>query len=320
MASPKREHQRSLRQARIEAQQAQVKRQKTKSIAFKVIGGVLALVLIGILIAVFSKDDTKATPPITTTTTSSTVPGQTTTTTAAAPVYGTTACPAATGVAAPVTTFSDGPAKCIADDGIYTATFDTSEGKVVVQLDQKRAPMGVNNFVFLARNKYYDNTSIFRTDPSIDIIQGGSPHTQSNSDVGPGYTLNDDPKGFKYTEGDLVLARTNAPNSGGGQFFFATGPNVNKLDAQGTYVTLGKATSGVDVLKKIIALNSGTGQLGGKPSKDVVVKTVTIQEKLPAGSTTTTASTTTTVPSPNTTTTSAATTTTTAVASTTTKS
>ncbi len=313
MASPKREHQRSLRQARIEAQQAQVKRQKTKSIAFKVIGGVLALVLIGVLIAVFSKDDTKTTTPPTTTTT---VPGQTTTTTAQAPVYGTSECPPATGVAVPITTFNDAPAKCIADDGTYTATFDTSEGKIVVQLDQKRAPMGVNNFVFLARHKYYDNTSIFRTDTSIEIIQGGSPHTQSNSDVGPGYTLNDDPQGFKYTEGDLVVARRNAPNSGGGQFFFATGPNVNKLDAQGTYVTLGKATAGIDVLKKIIALNSGTGELGGKPSKDVIVKTVTIQEKLPSTSTTTT----TTVPSPSTTTTLGTTTTSAPAGSTTTSS
>ena len=60
------------------------------------------------------------------------------------------------------------------------------------------------------------------TDDSIDIIQGGSPHTQSNNDIGPGYPLNDDPLGFKYAEGQLILANNGQPNSSGGQFFFST--------------------------------------------------------------------------------------------------
>jgi peptidyl-prolyl cis-trans isomerase B (cyclophilin B) len=76
------------------------------------------------------------------------------------------------------------------------------------------------------------------------------------------------------------MARTGAPDSAGAQFFFATGPNVSKLDGQGTYVTFGKVSQGLDVLKKIIGLHEATSDgLGGKPSRTVTVKTITIAEK-----------------------------------------
>lgn len=268
-----------------------------------------ALVAIGVLVAVLSKDDTK--PAVVATTTTTTAVGQTTTTAVPVPVYGTTDCPPPGGVVAPVTTFSAAPKKCIADEAVYTATFETSEGTVVAELNQKRSPVGVNDFVFLVRNKYYDNTSIFRTDPGLDIIQGGSPHTQSNKDVGPGYHFADDPLKFKYTEGDLIYANSGKPNSSGGQLFFAAGPKVNSLDSQGSYITFGHITRGLDIVKKILALNVGTGNLGGKPSKDVIIKTVTIEEKVPVGSSTTTTTSSTTPGSASTTTNGAPTTTTT---------
>jgi cyclophilin family peptidyl-prolyl cis-trans isomerase len=132
----------------------------------------------------------------------------------------------------------------------------------------------VNNFVVLARYKYYDGTTIFRTDPSIDIIQGGG---LTNTDD-PGYTIEDEGNGYKYVEGDLAMARTMEPNSAGGQWFFVTGPNAAALDSQGTYVNFGKVASGLDIVKGILALNSGSGDLGGAPSRTVVVNSVAIIE------------------------------------------
>ncbi len=165
---------------------------------------------------------------------------------------------------------------CINANKTYTATFDTSEGKVIVNLDTKKTPNTVNNFVVLSRYKYYDTSALFRTDPSIDIIQGGG---ASNADT-PGYTIDDEGSGFKYTEGDLVMARTSDANSGGGQFFFVTGPNGSNLDAQGTYVTFGKVSSGLDVLKKIMALHVDLSNgLGGAPSRIVTINSLTISEK-----------------------------------------
>ncbi|NBN89798.1 MAG: peptidylprolyl isomerase, partial [Actinobacteria bacterium] len=173
-----------------------------------------------------------------------------------------------------VTTFEKAPPMCIDAAKSYTATFDTSEGKIEVALDTAKTPKTVNNFVVLARYKYYDGTTIFRTDQSIDIIQGGG----LTNTADPGYTIEDEGSGYKYVEGDLAMARTMEPNSAGGQWFFVTGPKASLLDSQGTYVNFGKVTSGLDVVKGILALNSGGGDLGGAPSRTVSINSVTIVE------------------------------------------
>ena len=164
---------------------------------------------------------------------------------------------------------------CIDAKKSYTATFDTSEGAIEIALDTKKTPKTVNNFVTLSRYKYYDGSFIFRTDPSIDIIQGGG---ESNTDD-PGYTIEDEGNGYKYTEGDIVMARTGEINSAGGQFFIVTGPKASFLDDQGTYVVFGKISKGLDVAKAILGLNAGSGQLGGAPSRAVKIASVTIAEK-----------------------------------------
>ena len=190
-------------------------------------------------------------------------------------IEGDTKCPATDGTAVRTTNFTKAPPMCIDAKKSYTATFDTSEGAIEIALNTKKTPKTVNNFVTLSRYKYYDSSFIFRTDPSIDIIQGGG---ESNTDD-PGYTIEDEGNGYKYTEGDIVMARTGAPNSAGGQFFIVTGPNASALDSQGTYVVFGKISKGLDVAKAIIGLNAGSGQLGGAPSRAVKIASVTITEK-----------------------------------------
>ena len=191
-------------------------------------------------------------------------------------VEGTTACPKTDGTQKRVDTFTDSMKKCIDPAKQYTATFNTSEGTVVVALDARAVPGTVNNFVALSRYKYYNGTTIFRTDPSIDIIQGGG-FSASDS---IGYNIQDEGGPFTYSEGDLVMARGGTPNSGGAQYFFVTGPKAAALDSQGTYVTFGKVTQGLDVIKKIIGLHEATTDgLGGKPSRTVTVKTITIAEQ-----------------------------------------
>ena len=86
--------------------------------------------------------------------------------------------------------------------------------------------VGVNE-VLGYRYRYYDGSRIFRTDTSIDIIQGGGPTTNSPSDPGPGYTIPDEGKGFKYAAGDLVMARSQGPNSASAQYFFVAGPKAS---------------------------------------------------------------------------------------------
>jgi cyclophilin family peptidyl-prolyl cis-trans isomerase len=207
-------------------------------------------------------------------------------------VPGTTACPAPDGSAPRQVDFTDRFQACIDPTRTYTATFATSEGDIVIELDTETTPNTVNSFVALARHHYYDGTQLFRTDPSIGIIQGGSPHTQDSADTGPGYTIDDEGAEFvldeltgqllgpfSYEPGQIVMARTPAPDSSAGQFFFTVTEDASLLDSQGSYIVFGTVTDGLDVLEAILALHQpdDTG-LGGAPSREVTVESVTITE------------------------------------------
>jgi cyclophilin family peptidyl-prolyl cis-trans isomerase len=278
VGTEKRERQKQNRQQRLTELAQQQKRAKAKKRALQFGIGIPAIVLaLFLIVNVFSGDDNDnaavdsvpadTTPAATQSTLNvTTIPG--------VPVTGDTPCPKTDGTQERSTLFEKPPTMCIDPAKSYTATFDTSEGKIVVALDTTKTPETVNNFVVLSRYKYYDNTQIFRTDPSIDIIQGGG---LTNSDT-PGYTIEDEADGFTYTEGDLAMARTSEPNSAGGQWFFVAGPKASALDSQGTYVNFGKVTDGLDVVKNILALNMVDAGGGDKPSRTVVVNSVTITE------------------------------------------
>ena len=184
--------------------------------------------------------------------------------------------------------FSGPQPLCINPSHSYTAVFDTSEGEIVISLDTDNTPNTVNNFVTLARWGYYDDTALFRTDPSIDIIQGGSPHNNSANDPGPGYTIPDEPTfsddsgvlvgPYRYEPGQLVMARSAGPDSSGAQFFFTTGNNTSLLDSPGTYIVFGNTNdAGLSVMQDIIGLHQPDDSgLGGSPSRTVTVNSVTI--------------------------------------------
>ena len=263
-------------QALLEAQRKQTQRRRIVRFFIPV----LILAVAAVILSNRGGDDETSVTTATTVPVKTPVPGKT--------LSGETPCPPATGAKDRVAKFGQAPPMCIDPAKAYTAVFDTTEGRVEVALDTAGVPKTANNFVVLARYKYYDGTKIFRTDPSIDIIQGGSPATQDNSDPGPGYTIEDegDAATRVYQPGDLVMARTQQPNSAGGQWFFVTGPNAAGLNGGsgpggGTYVTFGKITKGLDVVQKILGLNKTdpTSQLGGAPSRNVVVRKVTITEK-----------------------------------------
>ena len=276
MGTSKRQRQKQNRQQVVEARARSVQRRRTRSRGIRI--AIVAAIIIGMVGVVFVSGGSDSSPTADSATTI-VDPAQTSETREF--VYGDGECPPADGSAEQRREFAAAPQLCIDPAKTYTATFDTSEGTVVVELDTKKTPNTVNNFVVLSRYKYYDGSYIFRTDPSLDIIQGGG---QDNTD-GPGYVIEDEGNQFTYSEGDLVMARSSGPNSGGGQFFFVTGPKASVLDyregdpaSQGTYVTFGKVKEGLDVTKSILALSEGEGSLGGAPSRPVQIRTVTITE------------------------------------------
>jgi cyclophilin family peptidyl-prolyl cis-trans isomerase len=282
MGTDKRERQKANREAKLAAQAAQEAKQKRNRFLRNVVILVIAIIVTGFLLSALSgcssSDGGSAgddTAPTTDARTES----------ADGLAYGTGECPPAEGVAEPVIDFDDAPGLCIDPDATYVAEVETTEGTVTVELDTDRTPLTTNNFVTLARFGYYDDTSLFRTEARSGIIQGGSPHTQDNSDPGPGYTIPDEALPFSaddYAPGVLAMARTAEPDSASAQFFFLAneggaylGDQASLGEAAGSYVVFGRTTEGLDVLEAIANLDDGSGA----PSQPVSIVKITISER-----------------------------------------
>src|SRR5689334_7975475 len=155
--------------------------------------------------------------------------------------------------------YSSPPAMSIDPNKTYVATFDTSKGKIVCDLFPKGAPITVNNFVFLARDKFYDGTKFHRVIENF-MIQGGDPEGTGRG--GPGYRFEDETKNnpHKHRVGSLSMANA-GPNTNGSQFFI-THVVTDWLD--GKHTVFGQVKSGQNVVNSV--------QQGD------VLKSVTIQE------------------------------------------
>lgn len=128
----------------------------------------------------------------------------------------------------------------------YSATLETSSGTIVVDLFAKDAPKTVNNFVFLARDGFYDGTVFHRVIADF-MIQGGDPTGSGRG--GPGYRFEDETKNNpnKHKVGSLSMANA-GPNTNGSQFFI-THVETGWLD--GKHTVFGEVRSGQDVVNAV---------------------------------------------------------------------
>jgi peptidyl-prolyl cis-trans isomerase B (cyclophilin B) len=128
----------------------------------------------------------------------------------------------------------------------YTATFHTSRGEIVCDLFAQDKPVTVNNFVFLARDKFYDNTTFHRVIANF-MIQGGDPTATGRG--GPGYRFPDEIKGRhnQHKIGSLSMANA-GPNTNGSQFFI-THVVTDYLDPKHT--VFGQVVKGQEVVDAV---------------------------------------------------------------------
>ena len=144
--------------------------------------------------------------------------------------------------------WSKAPEMSIDPKKSYTATFKTDKGDIVVSLYAAKVPRTVNNFVFLAREGFYDNT-IFHRVISDFMAQGGDPTGTGMG--GPGYKFNDEFDASLRHNGPGVLSMANAgPNTNGSQFFITHVPTP-WLDNK--HSVFGQVVKGLDVLFSIPA-------------------------------------------------------------------
>ncbi len=153
-------------------------------------------------------------------------------------------CPPPTGTAPEVQmkSYSQRPEMTIDPAKKYTATINTPLGDIVIELFADKTPKTVNNFVFLARDHYYDGVTFHRVLPGF-VAQAGDPTGTGSG--GPGYTVPAEFSNEPFVRGVLGMARTPDPNSAGSQWFITLG-DAHSLDGQ--YTVFGKVTAGLDVV------------------------------------------------------------------------
>lgn len=284
MGTAKRERKKMNREMGRQAQETAAKRQKTTKTTVRIVGAIVIILALFFGIAFLTKDDsTDQAAPVTTTVdafasttiaagdATTTVPGDATTPSDFA--YGTTECPPVDGTATQTQDFSDSFALCIDPTKTYTAVVTTNMGTYSAVLDAAKAPGTVNNFVSLARNKYFDGITCHRAIPGF-MIQCGDPTATGNG--GPGYEFADElPASGEYKIGSLAMANS-GPDTNGSQFFVISGDQGVSLPP--SYTLFGQVTEGLD--STVVALDAAgnPSSNGMPPLKEIKIESITITE------------------------------------------
>lgn len=160
----------------------------------------------------------------------------------------------------------------ISPDQTVTATITTSCGDLVLTLDPAAAPATVNNFVFLAREGFYDGVVSHRIAKDF-VFQIGDP-TASGSG-GPGYAFDDElpASSDEYVQGAVVMANS-GPNTNGSQFFINLVDNSQALEP--TFSKFGQLTGGQEVLDKIVEMPTA-GPRGDTPWEGLYIESIAIE-------------------------------------------
>jgi len=152
----------------------------------------------------------------------------------------------------------------------YRAVIRTNKGDITVELFADRSPTTVNNFVFLAREGFYDGVIFHRVINGF-MIQGGDPTGTGTG--GPGYRFRDEleaSKEFGYAPGILAMANA-GPNTNGSQFFLMHRDNP----LPPAYAVFGRTIEGLEVIDAIATTPTGAND---RPLTDVVIQGVDIVE------------------------------------------
>jgi peptidyl-prolyl cis-trans isomerase B (cyclophilin B) len=152
----------------------------------------------------------------------------------------------------------------------------TEEGEFVVALFNLSAPVAAENFYNLAVEGYYDGVGFHRAVPGF-VLQGGDP--EGTGSGGPGYTIRDEEVVGRYARGIVAMARTQAPDSQGSQFFVVLDDSAEApLESFRTYTIFGRVVEGMDVVDAIVAAREPSDRI---PDPVRIIETSIEQVELP---------------------------------------
>lgn len=180
-----------------------------------------------------------------------------------------TDCPPIEGTDTQTRQFDAPPPTCLDESASYEAIVTTNKGELTIAIDPASAPVAANNFVFLARNRYFDDTVCHRIIPNF-VVQCGDPTATGTG--GPGYTIVDEPPApGQYQIGSIAMAKTPQPDSAGSQFFIITGSDGAALPPE--YALFGQVTAGLDTT---VAALAAAGSPDGTPTESIEIQSIRI--------------------------------------------
>ena len=162
------------------------------------------------------------------------------------------------------------PEMTIDPEGDYSADIQTNQGTISVELFAEDAPITVNNFVFLARQGFYDGGIFHRVIPNF-MIQAGDPTGTGGG--GPGYRFQDEIVPSLVFDAPGILAMANAgPSTNGSQFFITVAPTPH---LSGNHTIFGRVIAGQEIADAISMKRTGRGN---RPLEEVVIQHIEIKE------------------------------------------
>ncbi len=169
--------------------------------------------------------------------------------------------------------WSEPPLMTIDNLKSYAATMKTSEGEIKIELFADETPRAVNNFIFLARQNFYDGLKFHRIIKNF-MIQGGDPNGDGTG--GPGYKFNDEKITRDYERGIVAYANS-GPHTNGSQFFIMH----KDTPLPKNYVIFGKVIEGMEAVDKIAETPTAKSPSGENslPVKNALIQSVAIEEK-----------------------------------------
>jgi len=147
----------------------------------------------------------------------------------------------------------------------YTAVVETNRGSFTIELLTDVAPKTVNNFVFLAREGFYNGTTFHRVIPGF-VAQGGDPTGTGRG--GPGYKFEDELTPTPFVEGIVGMANA-GPNTNGSQFYIMLGDAPHLTNR---YTAFGRITAGMEIVQ---ALRPRNPEADREPGDQMVTVTIT---------------------------------------------
>jgi cyclophilin family peptidyl-prolyl cis-trans isomerase len=171
----------------------------------------------------------------------------------------------------PKPTFDKAPEMQIDRKKSYRTELETSCGTIEIELFPDDAPVTVNSFVFLARQRFFDGLTFHRVVPGF-VIQGGDP--KGDGTGGPGYQFkNETVKSLRFDSPGVVAMANSGPDTNGSQFFITVAPARNLNDG---YTIFGRVTKGMDVVQQINGLATDSQE---RPNETAFIERVRITEE-----------------------------------------